>query len=142
MADAHQVWLHQVRRLQIPIPSGTTPSKAELKDWAISRTRVDVCWTKRHPGNLVVHSFETEGNFVDAHLIPGGDFVVLLFANGDIVLNRIEGPEEAGDLELREVARYKESNEADFPASWSRLLTETSYGCPVIVLARAFSWAE
>ena len=28
--DEHQVWLHQVERLQIPIPPGTTPSKKEL----------------------------------------------------------------------------------------------------------------
>ena len=109
---------------------------------AISRTRVNVCWIKRHPADLAVHSFETDDNFVDAHLIPGGEFVVLLYAYGDIVLNRIEGSGAPGDLVLEEVARYKETNEADRAGSWSRLLTETSYGCPVLVLVGAYNRTE
>jgi len=142
MTDEHQVWLHQARRLQVPIPPGTTPSKAELKYLVISRTRVDVCWIKRRPGDLVLHSFETNTYFVDAHLIPGGEFVVLLYRNGDIGLNKIERSEVTGELKPREVVRYEETNEDDCPHFWSRLLTETSYGCPVLVWVGAFYWEE
>ena len=138
-ADEHQVWLHQAKCLEIPIPPGTTPSKADLKDWVISRTRVDVCWTKRRPGDLVLHSFETDAEFVDAHFIPGGEFVVLLYRNGDISLNRIERSEVTGELDLREIARYDEPHVQDYPHHWSGLLMETSHGCPVIVCARIFN---
>jgi hypothetical protein len=133
VADEHQVWLHQARRLQIPIPPGTTPSKAELKDWVISRTRVDVCWVKSRPADLTTHSFETEDEFVDAHLIPGGEHVVLYYEIGDISLSRLEKSTVTGKLDLREVTRFEATGEAYRPWSWSRLLTETSYGCPVLV---------
>ena len=142
MADEHQVWLHQLRHLQIPIPPGMTPSKAELKDWVVSRTRVDFCWTKRRPGDLVLHSFETGTDFVDAHLIPGGEFIVILYANGDVGLNRIGRSEVTGDLDLREVARCEGANGVDYPGFWSRLLTKTSYGCPVLVWAGFVAWEE
>jgi len=55
VVDEHQVWLRQAIRIQVPIPPGTAPSKAELKDWVISRTRADVCWIKRRPGTLELH---------------------------------------------------------------------------------------
>ena len=88
---------------------------------------MDVCWTKRRPGDLVVlYSFETDTEFVDSHLIPGGEFVVLLYGNGDISLNRIERSEVTGELSLREVARYEEPNMDNYPCFWSGLLTETS----------------
>ena len=133
LADEHQVWLHQTRHLEIPIPLGATPSKAELKDWVISRTKVDVCWIKRRSGDLVFHSFETDTEFVDAHLIPGGEFVVYLYRNGDVGLNRIKRSEVTGGLDLWEVARYHEPDVQDQLCHWSGLLTETSHGCPVIV---------
>jgi len=136
MTDEHQVWLHQARHLQIPTPPGATPSKAELKDWVISRTRVDVLWIKRPPADLTLCSFETDTYFVDAHLIPGGEFVVLLYINGDIGLNRVERSVVTGELTVREVTRYEEPNEDDHPDYWSSLLTETSYGCPALVLVR------
>ena len=94
---------------------------------------MDVCWTKRRPGNLAAYSFEADTNFVDAHLIPGGEFVVVLYEFGNIGLSRIEKPEVTGELVLREVARYEGTDRDDFPWNWSRLLTETSYGCPVLV---------
>ena len=103
----------------------------------MSRTRVEVCWVKRRPGDLVVHSFETDINFVDAHLVPGGELIVFLYENGDVGLNRIERSDPTGDLELREVSRYEESN---YPDSWSRLLTETSYGFPALVWAGVRNW--
>ena len=133
MADEYQVWLDQARFLQISIPSGTTPPKAELKDWVISRTRVDVCWTKSRPGDLLLHLFETDSDFVDAHFIPGGEFVVFLYGTGDVGLSKIERSAVTGELKAREVAKYKETYADNFPGSWSRLLTETSYGCPVLV---------
>jgi len=135
--DEHQVWLRQATRLQIPIPPGTTPSKAELKDWVISRARVDFCWIKRRPGNLELHSFETDDEFVDAYILPGGEFVVFLYENGDVGLNKIERTEGTGEWVLREVARHEEPDEGQHPSFCSRLLTETSYGCPVLVWAGA-----
>jgi hypothetical protein len=141
VADEHRVWLYQARRLQIPIPPGTTPSKAELRDSVISRTRVDVCWVKRHPGDLTTHSFETAEFFVDAHLIPGGEFVVLYYMRGDISLSRLERSAVTDELDLREIiTRYKETNEGHTPGSWSGLLTQTSYGCPVFVSVEAYTW--
>ena len=142
VTDEHQVWLHQARHLQIPVPPAATPSKAELKDWVISHTRVDVLWIKRPPADLILCSFETNIDFVDAHLIPGGEFVVLLYDNGDVGLNRIERSVVTDELTVREVTRYKEKNKDDYASYWSRLLTETSYRCPVLVLVRSVFWEE
>jgi len=139
MTDDHQVWLHQARHLEIPIPSGATPSKAELKEWVISRTRVDVLWIKRPPADLTLCSFEMDTDFVDAHLMPGGEFVVLC-GNGKIGLNRIERSVVTGELTVREVAKYKETNEDDRIDHWSGLLTETPYGCPVLVSVSSIHW--
>jgi len=135
--DEHQVWLRQAIRLQIPIPPGATASKAELKDWVISRARVDFCWIKRRPGNLELHSFETDDEFVDAYILPGGEFVVFLYENGDIGLNKIEGSGRIGEWGLRGVAGHWEPNEGQRASFCNRLLTETSYGCPVLVCAGA-----
>lgn len=142
VVDEHQVWLRQATRLQIPIPPGTAPSKAELKDWVISRARVEVCWIKRRPGNLELHSFETDNDFVGAYIIPGGEFVVLLYETGDIGLNKIERSEVTGEWDLREVTRYEEPDEGYHGSFCGRLLTETSYGCPVFVRAggSAYDW--
>ena len=46
---------------------------------------------------------------MDAHFIPGGEFVVLLYRNGDIDLIKIERT-ATGELKAREVARHKETN--------------------------------
>lgn len=81
MADEHQVWSHQARLLHISIPPGTTPSGAGLRDWVISRTRVDLRWIRSGPGRLTPHSFEKDTEFVDARLIPGGNFFVLYLRN-------------------------------------------------------------
>ena len=90
----------------------------------------------------MLHLFDKGIDFVDAHLIPGGEFIVLLYTNGDVSLNRIGRSEATGDLDLREVARYEETNEADYPRYWSRLLTETSYGCPMLVWVGAVEWEK
>ncbi|KAF9644409.1 hypothetical protein BDM02DRAFT_3121980 [Thelephora ganbajun] len=106
IADEHQVWSRQARRLQIPVPPEATPSKAELKDWVISRTRVHVCWIKHRPGDLALHLFEKNTDFVDAHFIPGGEYIVLLYWTGVIGLNKIEKSVATGELHLREIKRY------------------------------------
>ena len=105
-------WLHHVRCLQIPIPPGTTPSEAELKDWAMSRTRVDARWIRHHPGDLVVHSSETNAEIVDLHLVPGTECVVLLHCDRDVRLDKIEigSYRQPG---LRGVARYEEPRKGD-----------------------------
>jgi hypothetical protein len=139
--DEYQVWLDQARCLEIPIPPGATPSKAELKDWVISRTRVDICWTKSRPGELSLHQVETGAEFEDAHLIPGGEFLVILYSSGDIGLNKIEKSAVTGDLEVHEIVRHENTTADDFP-SCSRLLTETSYGCPVLVWVGTLHWEE
>ena len=141
VVDEHQVWLDQARRLRIPIPPGTAPRKAKLKGWVISRTRAEVCWTKPRPGNLALHSFEHAG-FVGAHLIPDGEFVVILYRNGTISLNRIVRFKVMDVLDLQEVARHKEPDLYDQLYYWSRLLTETSYGCPVLVLGKETNWKK
>ena len=89
----------------------------------------------------MVHSYGTDDNFVDAHFIPGGEFVVFLYGVGDIGLNRIEKSEATGELVLREVARYEELDE-NYPGAWSGLLTETSYGCPVLIWVDNSTWNE
>ena len=47
----HQAWLNQVRRLQIPLPAGTVPPAAELKEWAISWLRSDERWIRPRTTN-------------------------------------------------------------------------------------------
>ena len=84
------------------------------------------------------HSFEMHLEFVDAHLVPGGEFVILLYRNASVVLNRIERSEATGELSLREVSRYEEPG--NYPDYWSRLLTETSCGCPVLIWAGRRDW--
>jgi len=140
--DEYQVWLDQARSLQIPIPPGKAPSKAELKDLVISRARVDVCWTKSRPGDLSLHRFEMDSDFVGAHFISGGEFVVLLYGTGDVGLSKIERSAVTGELKVWEVARYRETGVENFPDRWSRLLTETSYGCAVLVSVGATHLAE
>ena len=135
MADEHQVWLCQAIRLHIPIPVGTTPSKAELKDWVISRARVDFCWIKSRPGYLELYSFKMGSDFVCAHFIPGGEFVVLLHVTGDVSLNKIWRSEVTGEWDFWEIARYNEPDQG-YPGPFrTSFLTETSYGCPVLVRA-------
>ena len=56
----------------------------------MSRTRVEARWIKRHPGDLVVHSPETNAGIVDPHLIPDGECVVLLYSDRDVGLDKIE----------------------------------------------------
>ena len=75
---------------------------------------------------------------MDAHLVPGGTFVVILYASGDISLSRIVRSSATGKIsDLREVARCEGTNGFSRPGYWSRLLTGTAYGCPVLVLVDA-----
>jgi len=72
---------------------------------------VDVLWTKNRPADLTLCSFETDAYFLDAHLIPGREFVVLLYDNGNIGLNRIERLVVTGEITVREIVKYKETAE-------------------------------
>ena len=89
-----------------------------------------------------MHSFKTAAAFVNAHIIPGGEFVVLVYGSGDIALNRIERSEVTGELGIREVARYEQPNWNNYPNSRSRLFTETSDGYPVLVWTGGVDWVE
>lgn len=132
-ADEHQVWLHQARLLQFPIPPGTTPSKRELKDWVVSRAKADVRWVESLSGgdgvDLVVYRFDfDEDPLVSAHYLPGGDFLVLLHMSGSIQLKRIEESAETGEWKLSDVARYDQWNPGGQPAFPSGAPSEISYG--------------
>lgn len=83
-ADEHHVWLCQAKRLQIPIECGVTLSKVELKDRVISRAGVDVRWVKGRPWYLKRRLFHSEKRLTSAHYLPGGKFVVLLYATRSI----------------------------------------------------------
>lgn len=108
MADEQ---LQQVIRLQIP------RSKAELKHWVISRTRADVRWIKRHPGDLVLYSFEKDTGFLNCHLIPGGAFVFLPYAIRDVSLTKISKSEITGELYRGEISAER---------SWTRVVIRAS----------------
>jgi len=79
--DEHQVWLHKVKLLQIPIPPGATPSKRQLKDWAASRVKVDVRWVESRSGEdegeLVTHRFDfDEDPLRPRTAFPGGNSLI------------------------------------------------------------------
>ena len=74
------------------------------------------------------------------HFIPGGEFIVLLYYDGRIGLNKIERSAVTGELEVREVVRYNETNRDLVIEYRSSLLTDTSYGCPVLVLVDGMSY--
>ena len=140
----HQIWLNQVKRLRIPIPTGVIPSMAELKGWALSWLRSDKLWVKPRddyddrPLNL--HCFKMRSSddddepnrFVMANLIPGGRFVVVLYTDGRIDLKEVNIKSES-DWELREVARYRRDDQEPFYTMFrSQLLTETNLGRPLV----------
>jgi len=129
--EEHQTWLCQAKRLQIPIPNGPNPSKAELKDLVISRARVDTCWIKRRSGYLRPRELTANAPLISSHYLPGGNFVVLLYESGSIDLREVQG-EDAGGWNLVRVARYEQRDVHDRPAPLSELLTKTSYGSPVL----------
>jgi len=150
--EEHQTWLDQVKRLQIPIPTGVIPSMAELKDWAVSWIRSNELWVKpREDGNgrpLSVHCFETPffddgcgpDRFVMAKLIPGGRFVVVLYIDCSIELREIN-IKSNGDWELREVAQHRQDDQERFDTvsrslsnavPQGQLLTETDLGRPLV----------
>jgi len=146
----HQTWLSQVRRLQIPIPAGTVPPTAELKEWAISWLRSDERWIKPRVSDsddyeddrlLDLHRFDmrqedgdeaTGFPFVMANLVPGGNFVVVLYIDGQIDLKEIKVRSE-DEWDLRDVAQYKQDDaEETHTMFWSQLLTETNLGRPLV----------
>lgn len=136
--DEHQAWFQQVKLLQIPISPGATPSKAELKEWAISRVKVDIRWigglNEDNRDDLVMHRFDFERDpFTHAYYLPGGEFLVFLHASGSISLKRIEESAHTGEWELPEVARYDPQNVGDRPAFSNGTLNEV--GCGRFVLA-------
>ena len=134
----HQTWLTQATLLQIPIPAGAVPSTVELKDWATSWLRSDKRWV-RDDGDrpLSPHWFDMrqEGDngteIVMANFIPGGEFVVILYSDGQIDLKKVRIMSK-DKWDLQDVAQYKPDNpEGSFMISWSQLLTETNLGRPL-----------
>ena len=139
----HQTWLDQVTRLQIPIPIGVVPSTAELKNWAISWVRSDEPWVKprgEDGHSLDLHWFDTwqkspdEPAFVMANFIPGGKFVVFLYADGQIDLKEIK-IESEDKWNLQDVAQYEQDDPEGYSLYWGQLLTETRFGCPLVAYA-------
>ena len=129
-ANEYQIWSRQAKRLQIPIEHGVIPSRTELKDSVISRAKVDVCWVKGRSDYLKPHSFRPGMAFLSSHYLPGGKFVVLLYATGSIDLKKIQDSDASG-WTLVDLARYEQQN-YNYPAHWSGLLTGTSYGYPAL----------
>lgn len=120
------------------------PSTAELKDWAISWLRSDKLWIKPRSDDddrlLNLHCFKTPlsggddepARFVMANYIPGGNFVVVLYTDGQISLKGINVKSE-GEWELRDVAQYKRDDPERFRSMyWSQLLTETNLESPLV----------
>ena len=134
-----------MRRLQIPIPAGTVPPTAELKQWAISWLISDERWIRPQtpdddrPLNLHWFNMKQPGNdgvrdvpFVMANLTPGGNFVVVLYTDGQIDLKEIKVRSEY-EWDLRDVAQYKQDDPGEiYTMFWSQLLTETNLGRPLI----------
>ena len=142
----HQTWLDQVTRLQIPIPTGISPLTPELKNWAISRVRSEELWVKPRDEDegsrsLSLHSFnmrqedpdeEEPTEFIMANLIPGGEFVVILYTDGQIDLKEIKIKSE-DEWNLQDVAQYKhDDSERFFTLNCSQLLTETKFYHPLV----------
>jgi len=72
-----------------------------------------------------------DAHLISSHYIPGGEFVVLLYESGTIELREVQ-ISDAGEWDLVSVARYGQQDVHDYPVSASGLLTETSYGCPIL----------
>ena len=141
----HQTWLNQATRLQIPIPADVVPLTAELKNWVISWVRSDERWVKSWDDDddfsPTIHCFNVRPGDLDeeepirlvmANLIPGGKFMVLLYADGQIDLNEIIVKSWC-DCDLLDVAQYNRDNPEEFHMMfWSQLLTETNVGRPLV----------
>jgi len=75
---------------------------------------------------------EEPARFRMANFIPGGKFVVILYATGHIDLKEIEIKSE-DEWDLRDVARYKRDDPGRcYTMFWSQLLTETNLGRPLV----------
>ena len=69
---------------------------------------------------------------VMTNLVPGGEFMVALYADGRIDLKKIKiNPEDEWDL--RNVAQYRPDDPGGlYAVFWSQLLTETNLGRPLV----------
>lgn len=103
-------------------------SKTELKDLVISRAKVDTKWVRGSHEGLEPHEFNLDAGFLSSCLLPGGKFVVVLYKSGALSLKEIQEL-DAGEWNLVDVARCERENYGLF---WSKLLTETSHGCPTL----------
>ena len=99
VSGEHQTWLNHVTRFQISrVPTGDAPSTAALKNRAVSWVKSEELWIKPRDDDydrfLDLHKFNTRQEefmpFVMASLIPGGDFVVILYSDGQIDLQEIK----------------------------------------------------
>ena len=118
----------------------------ELKNWAISWVRSEELWVKPRDEDegsrsLSLHSFnmrqedpdeEEPTEFIMANLIPGGEFVVILYTDGQIDLKEIKIKSE-DEWNLQDVAQYKhDDSERFFTLNCSQLLTETKFYHPLV----------
>ena len=105
--------------------------------------RSDEPWVKprgEDGHSLDLHWFDTwqkspdEPAFVMANFIPGGKFVVFLYADGKIDLKEIK-IESEDKWNLQDVAQYEQDDPEGYSLYWGQLLTETRFGRPLVAYA-------
>lgn len=131
MSEEHQTWSDQAKQTQHFIPHEATISTTKLKDLVISRAKVDANWVSQSRSEPHQYSLDVEA--ISSHFLPGGKFVVLVHRFGDLSLKEIQDS-DSEKWNLVDVTRYqRQDDRRDYPSFWSKLLTETSYGCPAFV---------
>ena len=92
---------------------------------------MDACWIRGHSGYLRLHEFTPDAPIASSRYLPGGKFVVLIYDFGSIELKEVQ-ISDAGEWNFVDVARYEQRNPQEYAGHVSEILTETSYGCPVL----------
>jgi hypothetical protein len=145
--EERHVWFTQFKRRcaafrQPPFRSRTKElhlhSTAQLKSWAIKQARTDALWLRNGITNklnlqTVRINEQEDGQYLNVLLLPGGEYLVVLTTDKDILLKKIEREDDVGDLEwvLADVAR---SSPPSPEASWfsDEVFTDTTCEYPLI----------